>query len=169
MVGGIMGLGKIWESNKVVVKKRVNSNHWSDEDIRIMKEMWNEGFSKRDISERLGRSFDATRVKFASIGMKNRENVRVWSKDKTNKLKQIYKDFSDRELSEILGVTEAQVLHKRIYENLKKWKMNKWTKQEIDFLKENHDMEKNELSDNLKRTVGSIKAKLRNLREKGEL
>lgn len=92
---------------------------WTGEELNQLKEMFDEGYTDREISKVLGRTEKTVRKKRWISGLGKGSRF-FWEQKEIDYIKANYMDKTDREIGEVLGRTEEAVLKKRSELHLKK-------------------------------------------------
>lgn len=161
-----MSLSHIW-----VNKKDSRSfKFWTDDEIKYLEKLWIDNVRVEEIAGKLSRSYSSIRSMLLKLDLPPRRLTKVWSVEDENKLRMIYKNKTNHELACIFGLTDDQVRCKLNHMGLARKKVNSWTDEEVGFLLENKDIKKNsDIAKHLGRGVGSIRAKLYNMRKEGKI
>lgn len=161
-----MSLSHIWDNKKDSRRFKF----WTDDEIEYLKKLWIDNVRVEDIADKLGRSYSSIRSMLLKLDLPARRLIKVWSVEDENKLKTIYKNKTNHELACIFGLTDDQVRCKLNHMGLARKKVNSWTDEEVSFLLENKDIKSNdEIAEHLGRGVGSVRAKLYNMRKEGKI
>lgn len=147
---------------------------WTEEEIEIAKNIYNENGKVVDIIKKIGRSEDAIYKKLKEIGVANRRNL--WKREEDKKIISLYqKGLSSTEIYDILKIHTIRSIRDRLIKlGLKKrdtsnWnkakRKNAWEKGDIVLLKKLVSLgyNGNKISKKLGRSKGAIYNKLREL------
>ena len=137
---------------------------WSNEEIKTLRRLWQEGYSCPQIAEKIGRTCSSIQNRIhlqkQIFGLKNRNKIHPWTKKDTDYLVRHYKNKTIRELSEILGRRTDSIKYKAQWLNLTDKAVGRWSTREINMLKKYYTKWPNsKFVEKLGRTPGAIKTK----------
>ena len=160
--------------------KRQSNSQYTDEQIEILLKMVQQGYSLNTIADKIGKSAIGIRGKLERMGYSFKNNVPVlkgdkiilpsknWKDKDIEFLKENHEKMSPSELANVLGKTRQCVYSKLVKMGLPvKLEIKKWTKEELEYLRQHQDEPISVLANELGRTKFAIVSKMSTLKEKG--
>jgi DNA-binding CsgD family transcriptional regulator len=119
------------------------NNLWPDEDIQKLRNLWQQGYNRAEISEMIGRSLTSVKHQVQrqtrEFDLPERQEGQQWSRKETACLLRHYKTKTSAELSIILGRSVSSIYNKAKRLNLTdEVSESKWSASEISRLKKNY-------------------------------
>jgi hypothetical protein len=143
------------------------NNLWPDEDINKLRQLWEEGHSKAEIAEMIGRNPDCIKHQIyrqiRDFGLAKRPDRRQWSEEETDYLIQHYKNTPARQISNILGKCEDSIRRKAKSLHITKTKKNRWTVNEMEVLRQlwQQGYTSTQIAERIGKTISSTEGQLR--------